>query len=521
MKKWYEVLLFSTILLFMNIANVNSIILAPGIVELELMPGQAKVFELNVINKVGEKPIRCRIYVTDVEILREGRIEYPKAGTVKYSCANWIEVSPQEIYLKGGEVKKIECRVLVPPGVTGSHAGAIMCELIPDVNIEKEAAVVIHLRIASIVKLNIGKIGLNDKLIISDMNISKKNGTTSLIFTLKNDGNTYLIPKGTVTIKNKQGRIFTTVPLTSITYTMFPEDIRYFKAILDKNLPDGEYIAQTKLEYGKKKWLINNQGILVKDGIITKKLAKEKGGVTTEEFVQVSIKPSSIELSNLPRRVFRSGVIQIYNDDTEPVNLEVELKDVSIDSNGQIKYLSSGNSSYSCAELISLFPTSFSIAPNKQGYVKYSVKISEKIEGGRYGAILFKITSSSTRRTGEHIIPIGITILDTLRKELKVSQLEVSSHVRELKVSFLLENQGNVQVYPKGKIIIKDKTNKVVEEIPIKKEINIFPTESRKIELFHTHNLNVGNYTAEIEINYDDKKSVIERKEFSVIRRKR
>lgn len=510
-----KILLLVTVLLVMDISEAHSIILAPGIVEFELMPGGAKVFTLNVTNKVGAKPARCKIYVSDVEILRDGKIEYPQAGTVKYSCANWIEVSPKELYLKGGEVKKVNCEVLVPPGIIGSRAAAIICELIPDIKIEKEAAAIIHLRIASIVKLNIGS-GLKNKLEIFGMDILKEKEETAINVVLKNEGNTTLVPKGTLSVKNKEGRIFTKIPLVSTTYTMFPGDIRHFKAIFKENLPDGEYIAEAELKYGKKERLINRWNIVVTDGIITKKL--DKGESITEEFLQFSTKPSSIDFHNLPQRVFRAGVIQVYNDDSEPIHLDVEIKDISIDSDGQVKYLELGTTSYSCNGLISLFPTSVNIGSKKQGFVKYTIKIPDDAEGGKYGAILFKATSSS-KRIGESIVPIGMDILDTLKEELELSELKVSSHVKQLKISLLLKNKGNVRLKPVGKIIIKDKGNKVVDEILLKKDIDIFPTQTRNIEIFHSHNLPTGNYTAEVEIKYGDKMSVIETKEFFVKRR--
>lgn len=510
-----KILLVSVMILFSLVSQASSIILAPGIVELNLSPGGVKFFTLNVTNKVGAKDTRCRIYVTDVEIIREGKVEYPKAGTVKYSCANWIEASPQEIFLKAGEVKKINCKVLVPTNAIGAKSAAVMCELIPDTSIEKEAASIIHLRIASIVKLNIGKSGLQDKLVISEMNILPGDGTTTITLTLKNEGNTCIVPQGTLTVKNKASRIYTQVPITSITYTMFPTDIRYFKAIFQDKLPDDKYIVEARINYGIKKWAIGRWDIVVKDGIMEKKVGKEE--IKQEEFIQFSVKPSSIELNNIPSMVFRSGIIQIYNDEREPIHIEAELKDISIETDGEIKYIEHGSSSYTCNPFFSLFPTTFNLASKAQGYIKYTFKSNREIKGGRYGVIIIKVNSKDNR-TEKAIIPIGVSILDTVNEEINLTQLKISSHVKQLTVSFLLTNTGNVGLRPKGKIMIKDKGEKVIEEILLKDDIDLYPTGGRLIKILHSHNLKTGDYIGEIEINYGDKKSIVERKNFFVRR---
>lgn len=491
--------------------------LDPFVTELKMFPGTYKTFDVNIFIS-GKKETRVKVYITDFLIERNGEFKYPAPGTSKYSCAKWIKLEPaDELVVKEEEKTKIKVTVNAPrESKVGERYAAIICETLPEK--KGEGGITAHYRIASFIYLTVGHRGFTEKVGFKELNITKEKENTVFALTLENEGNKrVVVDKTNVLIKSKQGRIIQQTPLISNTYTLFPEDIRDFRAVFTQRIPDGNYTAEFRIpygeeKYGKRKMIINKVNIQVKNGVVSKRVGEE----VVEEYLNFYTSPTALRI-DVPQKGFRQGIIRIFNEETVPITVNVKLEDAFIDDKGNIKYLDKGNISYSCQNCIQLSPASFSIPANGQGFIKYNIRIPENETGGKYGAILFTATSEN-KKVGETSVPIGIIITNTLQENLSVSDLEVSPDTNHLKVSFLLTNTGNVSLQPTGNIIIQTEGGRKVDEIQLKEGIIILPGGTRQVEILHPHKLTPREYVAVCNINYGEKKSIEAKMDFQVNR---
>ncbi|MEW6617914.1 MAG: hypothetical protein AB1422_00955 [bacterium] len=488
----------------------------PFATEIKGSPGTSRTFEINIFIS-DKKEAKVKIYPTDITIERNGEFRYPPAGMSKYSCAKWIKLQPEgEMIIKEDEKKKILCKVTIPRGTPiGERYAAIMCETLPEKT--AKGGITAHYRIASIVYLTVGIRGFTEKINILNTDMTKEKENTIFTITVENKGNIRLVPdKGILYIKSGRGRIITQTPITADTYTMFPEDIRDFKAVINQKLPDGNYTAEIKIpygqeKYGRKKILMSKTPVMVKNGVLAKGVGEEK----SEEYLSFYTLPTAANEKVMPQG-FRSRVIQLFNTENIPIDIRVELRDAFIDEKGRIIYLEPGTTSYSCVNCLKVNPSSFTIPANEQKVVKYNISVPKEERGGKYGAILF-IASSGDKR-GEAIVPIGIIIPNTLQENLILNDLKILPNLKELKVSFNLTNAGNVSLQPTGKVVVQERHGEKVAEILLPEGILILPQGTHKIDLLQPHNLEPGEYIAIFEISYGEKKSIEEKRSFLIKR---
>ena len=86
---------------------------------------------------------------------------------------------------------------------------------------------------------------------ISDFSVSKvaKNRTINLGVVFYNKSNVELLPEGEINIKNSNGDTITTIPIRA-KEKIIPKSSGELRAVLEKGLPQGGYIAETIINYG-------------------------------------------------------------------------------------------------------------------------------------------------------------------------------------------------------------------------------------------------------------------------------
>ncbi len=483
---------------------------APTEQQFNIYPGGHKKFQLEIIN-MGTEDEQVKIHTSDIYIKRDGEFGFPGTGSLKeWSCTEWLrfKLAGDKVVIKGGEKKFIQVYISVPKGITpGGRYSAILCEVLPREDKEKGGVRAAY-QMLCFLKITVGKSGLEKNLSISELKVSKKGDENIFTIIAENKGNIHLIPKGEFRIRTKGGRVIESFPLTARTYTMLPTNLRDFTGVLKKVLPDGNYIAECVIWYDPKKSSVGKYPIIIKNGVVKLQSGSEVG---EDVYLEVYPSPGLIKLE-FPRGRIATKMIKIINEEEFPVHAELKLVDTIIDTDGNIRYVELGTTSYSLGSILNLSLSSLDIAGKNGGYIKCMYNIPGDGQGGKYGTILIKASSKSKEKKDIQIdIPVGVFILKTLIPDLKISNLGIQTHKGAIKISYLLENMGNVHLLPEGNIVITDMADKEIDRIILPpEELPIFPGKNRQKEIsyYYTDNLKRDKkYNVVVEIKYGEGKS--------------
>jgi len=256
-----KVLVLITLLVcsvFVGIESLSggvSISVSPPLLELSVPAGGLRLFELAVVNS-GDKPVKIRYYTMDMSLEPDGSVTLLKAGTSSRSLAQWITLDKNEFDLEPGKMELIKGKVTVPRGNRGGRYAVIVFETSPpDVREAKgRGKILLGARLGTILMLSIphtlkqkGRIGTIEWEARGD---SKPH---PILFTLsfKNTGNVHLRIRGSIVIKNKEGRIIDRIPLEAGTGTVLPDGIRVLEGTWSnrRKMKEGDYAAEARINF--------------------------------------------------------------------------------------------------------------------------------------------------------------------------------------------------------------------------------------------------------------------------------
>lgn len=170
----------------------------------------------------------------------------------------------------------------------------------------------------------------------------------------------------------------------------------------------------------------------------------------------------------------------------------------------------------------------FSVKPNEQHNVKVTIAIPKDADaGGYYGAVRFEPADADSGKTLSLTASVGSLVLVTVPGDLKEQANIASLDTRkidpktnkELPGSFFtdgkhlfgavrIENTGNIQVQPFGKVLLK-KSGKTLASYEINNTSprgNVLPDSIRKFEFDVSKNVGAfGKYTLEANLGYGSK----------------
>jgi P pilus assembly chaperone PapD len=226
-----------------------SISVSPIRVEHLVKQGEKGTDTISVTND-GTAPTRLKVSIEDWALTRDGNPMFMKVGSNPYSCAEWIRINPVDFRVDPGQTREVRYTVTVPEGIEdGGYRVAILFETVPDVTPgEKAKRVYLKGRIATILYEVVGKPlpqghsnGLKAEL--------KKEGA-DFILALQNTGKVHYRTKGSVTVKDSDGKKAFEVDIPDV--PVLPESERDIKVTYDKPIPKGKYTAIAVVDIGKK-----------------------------------------------------------------------------------------------------------------------------------------------------------------------------------------------------------------------------------------------------------------------------
>ena len=227
------------VIIFFAISSIAwGLLISPPRLDIELSAGEEREFSLYLANPQERDNTRVKIYSEDFFLRRDGSLEFLRPGSLKWSCAQWIKFKDTEVVLKAGEEKKIYGKVKVPKDASGGRYALVMVELVPQGE-SNNTNIRAGIRFSILVSALINPSELERALEIVGFEVldqEKKQGTTvgenhkelRFVVLVENTGSVHVVAKGSVSVRNKAGRVEAIVPLLAGGGNIFPECIRDF-----------------------------------------------------------------------------------------------------------------------------------------------------------------------------------------------------------------------------------------------------------------------------------------------------
>lgn len=221
---------------------------------------------------------------------------------------------------------------------------------------------------------------------------------------------------------------------------------------------------------------------------------------------RLSISPLTFELTANPGDTLINK-LRIYNLSGSTIAIKMEKEDfTAVGETGEVRVSPTESETYSLARWITISPESFTLKPNEQKFVDFTINVPQNAEpGGKYGSVLAStagIIGPDQEISGAFITQkLGALVLLTISGEvvenLEVKEFSAPSFLEYGPVPFTIrfENKGTIHLRPRGFITITDWRGKKVTDIEFPQQ-NIIPGAIRKISAEWDKKWLFGRYTA-------------------------
>lgn len=510
-KRLILILLFISLLPITSFAQSN-FILSPPIIDIAIPPGGMKDFTLIVLNNSGEEGT-FKVYPTDI-LISPSSLKFPDAGTSKYSCAKWIELSETIFVIGPKESKEIQGRITVPRRESGGRYATVMCQRIEDdLKVKKEEMISIKpiFRLGTIIKLAIkgGRAKIKGK--IEDVFIEElQKGGLEVRALFLNEGNIHTLGKGRFMIRDTEKRIKARGFFPEA--TTFPESQSEFKYHLGRGLPKGRYIIEASIIYGK-----GRRTFFKKEFNLEETTEKDASG---EELINLSLDPPILD-KFLRGGSFKYYPITVHNGEPYKAEIKVDLSDFHIGEDGGVEYLDEGSTNHSCADWVEVKPDEFELEPGTSKKIRVTVNPPKKIKKVGFVRLVFMINlyeNFELLKTGSKYLTIIASTIKDIKEEGEIIEFNASSRKEEgVEFGVRLKNSGESLLSPVISFKIFDKELNEITKGRFQEERLILPGGISDIKHTHTISLEKGKYIAMVNVKYGkDKKSLSAKKALEI-----
>jgi hypothetical protein len=214
-----------------------------------LNPGEIKKSKVDIRNESNES-ILLEIYPVDAVTTKDGSFAPNSEDSIRKDIGAWIDMSTSELSLGPNETKTIDFTINVPQNAdVGDHMAAIIVQnkKVSVSQIKTSMYIINRLGVRIYATILGEKI---EKLEIEKFVTDTENNQFIFLLTLANLGNTRIVPKGTIEIKNESGVVVDKMDLTQ--REIFPKNTISLPTEWNKPLT-GKFTALATIEYNGQK----------------------------------------------------------------------------------------------------------------------------------------------------------------------------------------------------------------------------------------------------------------------------
>jgi len=248
--------------LVLVISPVYAFRASPVRLDLTIARGKTMKLVLNLTGSKGANKEHLLVFPTDISMRRNGALSFNRLEGFKHSAVPWIKLEQTKMALLGKQKKELKFKISVPRRARpGEYYAVIMLEPTEFTNIrakDKPIMVQMKSRIAVVIVIDVpGRIYEKKGQAVS-AKAQEVNGKIKVISTFHNAGNIHLDVSGIAIIRSKDRRMsFGQVKLMAVGSQkneafIFPGNMRDFIGVLERPLPQGEYVVDVAFDYGYK-----------------------------------------------------------------------------------------------------------------------------------------------------------------------------------------------------------------------------------------------------------------------------
>ncbi len=238
-------------------------------------------------------------------------------------------------------------------------------------------------------------------------------------------------------------------------------------------------------------------------------------------FGSISVSPSIFELKIPPGKTFTDS-IRVVNVTEVTTDIVVYLSDFGLSENGKIRFYDAGTAQYSLKDYVRINPTSFTLEPGEEKWVRFSLKMPAGQVGESQGILFFQTVPRKVKSpAGRQVLVaarIGSTIYAAMKPTINASADIINVLIRQtgddriLEYAAIVHNTGNVHIRPKGKLVLQDSAG-TKTSIPNINEKNssILRDSVRLYEGTLQGNFPEGIYRASLELDFGSEAREVEK----------
>ena len=215
-------------------AGTVNFTVSPSVIEFDAVQGAVKVFPLSLYNQ-GTSALEIRMSVSDFVLDPNGASQLVLSDGKTHHWSQYVKLDSKSFKVEPGEGHTVRAVVNVPRGKLGGGYFAVVFYARPE-TVKKQkrrsGGVVLGARLATLFIGEISRTGSHQGRIISaEVNSGPYSAENplSMRIMLENTGNTHIKTKGSITLRNEQGKVIDRVNLESGSGLILPDGRRYFK----------------------------------------------------------------------------------------------------------------------------------------------------------------------------------------------------------------------------------------------------------------------------------------------------
>lgn len=254
--------------------------------------------------------------------------------------------------------------------------------------------------------------------------------------------------------------------------------------------------------------------------------------------ISLSFTPMLVEITESPGAVKTFEVFMVNESKAETADFLIYTADIVQKPNGDYEVVDVGTSEYSCASWIKLSADKASVAPGETFAVQGTLTVPRGAQGSRYAAVVFEMIPEE--RTGEPAFASNVfvqrfaTVVELtiparqVQRRLDVTGFNVSYAAENpmyasmygenaVILSAEIKNEGDVHVFARGSMILRDGTGKRLRQIPLGAGRGIvLPGAAVNLSSVLPGGLAPGDYISDISVRYGGMRPATAKVEFSI-----